>query len=233
MASRIEQEAAEVVGLSRRLQPLRIALAGAVERRKQAVRLRAQLMDAEAGLATLEAEVAAEKDFQHLIGREGFLGGIFDEVLAEIGDETSQTLAAVANTRHCTFRFKSETTTQKGTTKRAIVPTITVNGHEAPMGSALSGGMLSTLELAVDLAVGAVISRRSGVSPGWLILDESFDGLDPISKESCLEILQKYARDRLVIVVDHMSETKGLFTDRIVVEYRGGDSRVTYGGATA
>lgn len=173
----------------------------------------------------LTATAMAERDFAAVVGREGFLGSIFDEILAEITEETNRVLGAVANTRHVTLQFKSENVTQKGVVKKEIKPLVCVSGRDAPLRSGLSGGMFSTVELAVDLAVGEVISRRSGTSPGWLVLDETFDGLDPVSKESCLEILQEYAQDRLVLVVDHMSETKGFFTKKMVVEYKAGESR--------
>lgn len=171
-------------------------------------------------------KLSAERDFLHLIGREGFLGAIFDEVLAEISEETNQVLASIANTRNCTLQFASDSVTQKGTVRKEIVPVVTINGHKASLKFGPSGGMLSAIELAVDLAVGHVISRRSGVCPGWLILDESFDGLGAVEKETCLEILATYANDRLVIVVDHSTETQGLFTKKVEVRYKGGVSRL-------
>jgi DNA repair exonuclease SbcCD ATPase subunit len=177
-----------------------------------------------AKLAEIRVAFAAEADFLHLIGREGFLGAIFDEVLAEISDETNQVLASIANTRNCTIQFTSESLTKKGTINREIVPVVTINGHKASLRFGPSGGMLSAIELAVDLAVGHVISRRTGVCPGWLILDESFDGLGPVEKETCLEILTKYSQDRLVIVVDHATEMQGLFTKKLQVKYKNGVS---------
>jgi ABC-type Mn2+/Zn2+ transport system ATPase subunit len=116
--------------------------------------------------------------------------------------------------------------TQKGTIRKEIKPIITIGGYEAPLESGLSGGMYSAVELAVDLAAGRVISQRSGVQPGWLVLDESFDGLDVVSKEACLEVLNRFAQDRLVLVADHMSETKGIFTQRITVTFSKGESTV-------
>jgi len=172
------------------------------------------------------ASLSAEKDFLAMIGREGFLGAIFDEVLAEISDETNKILGAVANTRHCTLRFASESVTQKGSVQKKIVPVITVGDFEAPFEAGLSGGMQSAVELAVDLAVGAVISRREGACPGWLILDECFEGLDSVSKEACFEILSEYAHDRLVLVVDHSSEFKGLIPHRVNIEFSNGISRI-------
>lgn len=171
-------------------------------------------------------ELEKEKDFLHLIGREGFLGSIFDEILNEISDETNKILASVANTRHCTLRFTSEATTQKGTVQRKIVPIIKVGEFEAPFDSGLSGGMQSAVELAVDLAVGTVISQRSGASPAWIVLDECFEGLDVVSKEACFEVLQTFAHDRLALIIDHSSEFKSLISHQINIEFKDGKSWV-------
>lgn len=170
------------------------------------------------------SELNEERDLLAAIGREGFLGSIFDEVLAEISADTNQILASIANTRHCTIEFRSESTTLKGTVKKSITPILQVAGNEAALEANASGGMFSAIELAVDLALGEVVARREGVAPGWLILDESFSGLDSVSMESCMEILGQYARDRLVLVVDHASEFKSLFSKFISVEYQDGVS---------
>jgi DNA repair exonuclease SbcCD ATPase subunit len=196
------------------------------ERDKQATAIAHDYAETMSKLDPLQKTLSRERDFQHLVSREGFRGSIFDEVLAEISDETNQILAGIANTANCTLHFTSESTTAKGTVKREIVPVVTINGHKATLKFGPSGGMRSAIDLAVDLAVGAVISRREGVTPGWLILDESFDGLGPVEKSTCMEILQRYAQERLVIVVDHSSETQGLFTQRIKVEYLDGVSRI-------
>lgn len=187
------------------------------EARKRADVARVQYID----LAVLATE---ERDLSAMIGRTGFLGSIFDEALVEISAEVNRVLASVANTRHITFEFRSESVTQKGTVQRRIVPAITVDGHAAEFASGLSGGMQEVVELAVDLAVGAVVARRTGACPGWLLLDECFEGLGPVEKESCIEILQRFAHDRLVIVVDHGSEFKSLFTHTIDVEFSQGRS---------
>lgn len=178
------------------------------------------------GLADTMKELNKERDFIALVGREGFLGSIFDEILEEIANETNKMLAAVPNVSHVTLRFKSETVTQKGTIKRSIVPCVSIGGHEAPWESGLSGGMATALELATDLAVATVISRRTGHSPKWLILDEAFEGLGALEKEACLAILKQHAADKLVIIVDHMGEFQEQFTSSITVELTNGKSSV-------
>jgi ABC-type molybdenum transport system ATPase subunit/photorepair protein PhrA len=81
---------------------------------------------------------------------------------------------------------------------------------------------MTGVELAIDLAMGKVISRRTGTHPGWLILDEAFNGLGVLEKEACLEILSVHAQDRLVIVVDHDSVFKEMFTKTIDLEFKDG-----------
>jgi ABC-type molybdenum transport system ATPase subunit/photorepair protein PhrA len=86
--------------------------------------------------------------------------------------------------------------------------------------------MQTAVELAVDLAVGEVVTRRRGLYPSWLILDESFDGLGGAAKESCLEMLQQIAAQKLVLVVDHDATFQGLFSNIIQVEQVDGRSRI-------
>lgn len=210
-----------------RMELTRQKLAGEVgavrERKRQIEEAVKQETEMYEELQPLQVEMARWSDYGHLTGREAFRGKVFDEALEAISEETNAMLASIANTRNVTLKFSTDEETADGKIRREIVPVLTINGHE---GMRPSGGMLSAIELAVDLAVGKIIAERTGVCPGWLILDESFDGLGPREKETCLEILQLYARDRLVVIVDHMSETQGLFTHRITVQNKDGYSTI-------
>lgn len=156
----------------------------------------------------------------------GYIGSIFDEVLADISHETNAILAQLPNTAHCLLHWRSETETQAKKTVKKIVPVVSIRGIEAPYKSGCSGGMISVIELACDLAVAKVVQRRTGNIPGWLILDESFEGLGTVEKEACMAMLQEYAQDRLIIIVDHASEFKEMFSQVITVEYKDGISRL-------
>lgn len=197
---------------------------GAIRERRQQIEIaQAQSDGLLDQLGPLQIELAKWSDFSHLTGREAFRGKFFDEALDAISAEANSILASIANTRNVTIQFKTDEETAEGKARQEIVPVITINGHKH---GRPSGGMTSAIELAVDLAVGRIIAERTGVCPGWLILDESFDGLGPREKETCLEILQTYAHDRLVIVVDHASETQGLFTQKVTIRSSDGYSTV-------
>lgn len=174
--------------------------------------LEEQAAQANTELSNAKRAANAELDFAALVGREGFLGAIFDEILAEIANETNSILGLIPNTSRVVIKFCSETVTAKGKVKRTIKPKVSVDGHDSiPMDAALSGGMYSSAELAIDLAVLEVLTRRTGVTPGWLFLDEPFEGLGKAEKEAWIEVLKKYAKNRLVVVIDHASETKEAF----------------------
>ena len=195
-----------------------------IQRHRETVERVNCLLEGERSKVTsLKTTIALESSIHQALGRGGYLGRIFDEILVEIGHEVSSVLAMVPNVSSVSLKFVSSHDTKKGTTKRSIVPLITKNGYEAPLGT-LSGGQQASIELAVDLAVGNVISRRTGRTPGWIVIDEGFDGLDMPAKEACMEVLKRYAVDRLVVVIDHFSELKELFDRQIVIEMRNGAS---------
>ena len=193
---------------------------GDAERRTALARQAADIM---LGRAAMERAVHSS------LGRTGYMGSIFDEILAEISREATAIVSGMPNTRSVSVAFSSAQETKKGTTRRSIAPTVCKDGLTASLKS-LSGGQQTTVELAADLAIGAVVSRRTGRMPGWLALDEAFDGMGVPTKEICMDVLRRYAKDRLVIVVDHATEIKEAFDSQIVVDMVGGNSTIRKGG---
>ena len=183
---------------------------------------KARLDEATLEAANLETVLNAEKDFLQVLGRDGFLGVIFDEVLTEVAEQANETLGKLSNTSHVSVHFRSET--EKG--KKSIVPVFVVSGHETTRSAGLSGGMGTSADLAVDLGIAAVVEGRLGSAPGWLCLDESFNGMPKNVKEAALEILQQFSQDRLVLVVDHGTELQQMFNKVLTVQEVDGKSVV-------
>lgn len=166
-----------------------------------------------------------ETDYLHML--RGFLGQIFAEVLQEISEETNRILANLPNASKVSMRFDTNRETNEGKTRNEITPVANFGGREWPLESGASGGMFTSIELAVDLAVGNVIARRTGVELAWLILDESFaNGSDKVTKEGCLEILKQYSDNKLIMVVEHASEFKEFFSKVIEIEFENERSRI-------
>lgn len=170
--------------------------------------------------------IAQEEDFLALVGREGFLGAIFDEVLCEISDETNRVLSALPNTADVFLEFVSENTTAKGTVSREIKPVITIRGHTAPLKAGCSGGMLLSVEQAVDIAINRVVSRRTGVVPGWIVMDECFADMDVNTQEEMVAVLRELSKERVVVVVDHHESFKEMFSQNITLSIEKGISSI-------
>jgi DNA repair exonuclease SbcCD ATPase subunit len=197
------------------------------ERKRNLDNLKEKLKEREAAFEQTESKWKLEKDLVALCGKTGFLGAIVEEVLAEISSITNDILSKVANVRHITIDFETEKESiTTGNVVARIVPVVYCNGRRVSFNSGISGGMQAAVELAVDLGVAEVVSRRRNSFPGWLILDETFHGLGPTEKATCLEMLQDYAKNRLVLVIDHDTEFQGLFDKVITIEMTGGQSRI-------
>lgn len=201
----------------------------AIEQQKEVKRL---LDQTNKDLATLkdlrlkkQGTVQTETDFCKVLGKEGFLGSIFDEVLQEVVQTINGNLSNIANMAHVTFNFRTEALNTKGVVKKSIVPMVSILGHESKI-SALSGGMLTSLELISDLAVKEVMERRTGKKIGFYFADEVFNGQGRPSQEACFEVLKQNSTNRAVFVIDHRNETKELFTQIINVEMENGISSI-------
>jgi exonuclease SbcC len=176
-------------------------------------------------LGEIDGKLTIERAIHGSLGRQGYLGSIFDEILDEISEEVNDVISTIPNVNSVSIRFVSESETKSGKIKRSIAPMVTKDGIEAPLRT-LSGGQQSSLELAVDLAIGNVIRRRTGRTPGWLVLDEAFDGMDLPTKETCMELLSRYASERLILIVDHTTEVKEGFDKSIRVTLANGLSKI-------
>lgn len=174
-----------------------------------------------------QVEYNLQSDIVALVGRTGFLGAIFTDVLSEISAQANDILSQVANVRHLSIEFETEkVAASSGNVSSRITPVIYNRGRKVSFESGVSGGMQVAVELGVDLAVSNVVGSRRGVYPNFLMLDESLHGLDSVAKESCIEMLQSVVGERLVLVVDHSSEFCNLFNQVIEVEQVDGISRI-------
>lgn len=156
-----------------------------------------------------------EQDWVNFL--KGFLGRIFEEVLVEIAAKANDMLRELPNTASVTVEFQI----QKASGKEAITPIYSFGGQVSTLKSGASGGMATAIELAIDLAMAQTVAARKGLSLKWLLLDEAFNGFSQTVRESFLTLLNSYAKDSLVIVVDHASEFQALFQQVMTVDEKG------------
>lgn len=102
---------------------------------------------------------------------------------------------------------------------------LTMDGKEVSVGS-LSGGELKALSLCVDFSILDILESQFGIALNPIILDEPFEGLDAVGREIVVELLEKLAQTRQIIVVDHASEVRASFSSIIRVEKTNGISSI-------
>jgi DNA repair exonuclease SbcCD ATPase subunit len=100
-----------------------------------------------------------------------------------------------------------------------------MDGKPISIGS-LSGGEFRALSLCVDFALVDVMERQFGISMSPIVLDEPFDGLDGTGRELIVSLLEEIAEARQVVVIDHTSEIKSMFSKVLSVEKQNGISTV-------
>lgn len=182
------------------------------------------ITEKESEFRVLKRSLDENVDFALML--KSFLGVIVQQVLEEISIEVNDMLKDISNVNTVNISFNTETITQKGIIKQEIKPIFYKNGIIVSSRSGLSGGQKTSIHLATDLAIIKVVTRRMGFSPGWLVLDEPFDGHDVSSKESCLELLKKFSQDRLIFIIDHTEQVKEHFDRVIEIENYNGISYV-------
>lgn len=175
-------------------------------------------------LETAKRQIEDLTHVSNIIGRNGFLSVIFDEVLAEIETKTNEYLGLLPNVALYTVAFSSVGVTKSGVVKKTISKTLYKNGNQTSI-KTLSGGQHCALVLCTELAIRETIRNRSGSSLGWMVLDEAMDGLDNATKAFALELIKTKVRG-LVLLIDHATEIRDTFAQVIQVEYNGKDSNV-------
>lgn len=199
-------------------------------RNKQEVneRTKTSLKEAKTNLENTNKDICLTELAVNLIGRNGFLGSIFDETLIDIENRTNYMIARIPNVDNFMIKFPStkvvSTGKNKGTVKKDINTEIYKSGKKIPI-KALSGGQECAFELCSDLATAGTIRDRSGSKLGWVALDEAMDGLDVESKTFALEAIREMVNGQLLII-DHSTEVKEGFEKVIEVEYDGRNSYI-------
>jgi len=146
---------------------------------------------------------------------------VLDSIVDSFNDTVIKYIELVWPT--ASYSLNSYKQTSKGDVVAKFSESLIMDGIDVSIGS-LSGGELRALSLCVDFTVVEILQKNFGISINPIILDEPFDGLDASGKEVVIELLEKLSRDRSIIVIDHGSEAKAMFSKTIMVEKRGGIS---------
>lgn len=183
-----------------------------------------KLKNAQAQLEGLESELLLATESHRFL--KSFTTNLFYDSLAQVAERASYILSRIPNIGTATIAFDTAKETKSGSIKEEVTAMFSIDGElQVPIKS-LSGGEKASVDLAVDLAVLEMIEAKTGKGFDFLILDEPFNGLDSVSKEACLEMLQMSGSSKKIIIVDHSNETKEMVQYKTTIVREGLESRI-------
>ena len=172
----------------------------------------------------LEKKISVAEESKRLI--KSYTLQSFQETLDLIGETATNILSGVPNTRNTTIYFEGCRETKTGALKDEITAMVTTDGYDKVPLKSFCGGEETAIELAVDLAVIDIIETKAGKGADFYIIDEPFDGLDSVCKESYLGVLEQIETNKKIIIVSHSEELKEMVSDVITVVKDGENSCV-------
>lgn len=187
-----------------------------------------ELQAESAKLSTLRANILRDIELYNTVSAmyspTGAQAYILDSVIDSFNERVGEYVNLVWS--NMTYELKSYKENVSGDVTAKFSELLLMDGKETSIGS-LSGGEFRALSLCVDFALIEVMERQFGISLSPIILDEPFDGLDGAGREFIIELLEKFSEDRQVVVIDHASEVKSMFSKVLTVEKRNGITTVT------
>lgn len=146
-----------------------------------------------------------------------YLSCAFDEALEEISENATKLLRHIPNMANATIQLFGVRETKDGKVKEEVSAQIHMDGEENIDIRSLSGGERTSTDLAIDLSVIAFIQIRTNKGINLFILDEPFNGLEPVNIEMILEMLKNLNSSKKLLIVDHNAIVKEQISDRITI----------------
>lgn len=170
-----------------------------------------------------QSQIEILKTVSQIYSPTGAPAYILDTIIETFNDTVSKYIGLLwPNADYCLKSYKEN---KDGGVVAKFSEIFTNNGQKCSIGS-LSGGEKRALSLAIDFAVVDILSKNFGMQLNPVILDEPFEGLDSVGRETVVTLLQKIADRHQIFVIDHASEAKAMFTNIIRVEKRKGISSI-------
>lgn len=185
-----------------------------------------RLFGVEKHLVEQQQELNLALDLIDLFGPKGYRAVCFDGLVGRISQRAGELLQIMTEGLYSTY-LEQMGQDSKGNQKLILKPIVLKGSVEVPRDD-LSGGAEDRIALAYDVAV----SEAAGNGMP-LLLDEVLTALDAVGKTEAMALLEEVSKSRPVLVIDHASEFKAMFTQVQRIVYAKGYSRLndtTYNG---
>ncbi len=150
---------------------------------------------------------------------------VIEAAIPQLEEDANALLKVMAHNME--IALNSQRQTQKGDSVETLEVVVFSNGHVAPIES-LSGGERFRADLAIRLAIGRMISRRSSTAIEMLAVDEGFGSQDSDGQEAVVEVISSLqGLFGLILVISHVgavAEAVGIVGNTITVSKAGNSS---------
>lgn len=174
--------------------------------------------------ASIVRDIELYKTISALYSPTGAQAYILDSIIESFNERVVEYVNLLWS--NLTYELKSYKENVKGDITAKFSESLTMDGKDISIGS-LSGGEARALSLCVDFALIDVMEQKFSISMSPIILDEPFNDLDNAGRELIIELLGTISDKRQIVVVDHVSEAKSMFSDVIMVDKKSGISEVS------
>lgn len=188
------------------------------------ISMRYKIDDLSSKLSNIRDDISVVSTVSNMFSSTGAPAHIMDDFVSNFNDMVQDNISLIwgnASYRLNTYKVGSN---NKVTAK--FSESLILNSKETSIGS-LSGGESRSLSLAIDFTILNILEKYFSMSLNPIILDEPFDGLDSIGREIVIEFLQNISENKQILVIDHASEAKTMFSKIIKIEKKKGVSAVT------
>jgi DNA repair exonuclease SbcCD ATPase subunit len=177
------------------------------------------ISDEDVAIRKWKTQLDQALDLVEVFGPKGYRAVCYEGLIEKISDRAGQLLSLMTQGLYST-RLEQLGQDSKGNQKIILKPVIIRGGSEVPQDD-LSGGAEERVALAYDVAVAEAAGE--GLP---LLMDEVLSALDAVGKTEAMTLLEEVSKSRPVLVIDHASEFKAMFSQVIRVVYENEESRL-------
>lgn len=148
-------------------------------------------------------------------GRNGIQSVIIENIISELENHANNILDKISN-EPTSISITTQKQTKSGTWQETFDIDI-VAGSATDDFDSFSGGEKFRISFALRLALSEFLSKKSGSSVRFLLLDEVSSSLDDNGLRLFSDIVKRLASDMKILVITHDSKLKEMFDDIIMV----------------
>jgi DNA repair exonuclease SbcCD ATPase subunit len=208
---------------SMQVKALQAKLASIEDAKQKVSVLKEYIQQIEKKTESYQVDINLYKTIASICSATGVPAYIMDSAVELFNDKIARYIGFIWPT--ASYQLNTYRENKSGDVTSKFSESLTIDGTPCSIGS-LSGGEFRAFSLAGDFALVYVLIEQFGLTVNPVLMDEPFEGLDAKGREVVIGLLEKLSDDRQILVIDHASEAKVMFSKIIRVEKQQGITHI-------